>query len=308
MNNSTENNNNQLPPAASFVRNLPPFLYVIIVLGIIFFLYQIIGAGLTVSAGGLELDKNIEITRIILSFSQFMFILAPTVFFTRLQTPALKRAFRLNYPAPTLLLLSVLGIIFIQPLLQGYIVLQEHLLNYIPFIQDFLKQLKSVFELVEEAVTKLVKAYSPVEFLVVVFVIALTPAVCEEFLFRGFVLRNLESAARPNAAIFLTGFLFAVYHFQPFNLIPLVVLGTFLSFVVYYSNSIYPAIVCHFLNNFFASFFVYRYGKQDIETPRISSSELLDAGMMIFVSLILFLSVMYVFYKLRYNRERIHAE
>jgi len=308
LDNYSENSNKQPPPAASFIKNLPPFVYILIVLGVIFFLYQVIGAGLTIAAGGVEFDKNIQVTRIVLSFSQFMFILGPTIFFTRLQTPELKNTFRLNFPSPLLLFLAVLGIIFIQPLLQGYMVIQEYILNHIPFIQDVLKQIKSLFDLVEEATIKIVKAYSPVEFIVVVFVIGVTPAICEEILFRGFVLKNLEKVSRPAIAIFLTGFLFAIYHFQPFNIIPLIALGSFLTFIVYYSNSIYLGIICHFLNNFFASYFLYKYGKQDMETPKLSDSEILDAVIMITVSLVLFTSVMFLFYKLRFKKESVQVE
>jgi membrane protease YdiL (CAAX protease family) len=187
-------------------------------------------------------------------------------------------------------------------------VIQDIILSHIPFIQDALQQIKSLFDLVEEATMKIVKAYSPAEFAVVVFVIAFTPAVCEEFLFRGFVLKNLEKTARPNIAIFLTGFLFAIYHFQPFNIIPLIALGTFLSFIVYYSNSIYLGIAGHFLNNFFAAFYVYKYGKQNMDTPRLSESEIFDAVIIIIVSLVLFISVMLLFYKLRYKKESMQVE
>jgi membrane protease YdiL (CAAX protease family) len=306
LDNNSENN--KQPPTVNFVRNMPPFLYVIIVLGIIFFLYQIIGAGLTVAAGGVEFEKNIQITRLVLSFSQFMFILAPTVFFTRLQTPELKKTFRLNLPSPYLLFLAVMGIIFIQPLLQGYMAVQESILNHIPFLSEALKQLKSFFELVEEAMIKLVKAYSPVEFAVVVFVIAVTPAVCEEILFRGFVMKNLEKISKPSIAIFLTGFLFAIYHFEPFSIIPLIALGCFLSFVVYYSNSIYLGIICHFLNNFFASFFLYKYGKEDMETPHFSQSETMDVIITVSVSLILFLAAMFLFFQMRYKEREVEIE
>ena len=306
MDNNSENN--KQPPIVNFVRNLPPFLYVIIVLGIIFFLYQIIGAGLTVAAGGVEFEKNIQITRLVLSFSQFMFILAPTVFFTRLQTRELKKTLRLNLPSPYLLFLAVMGIIFIQPLLQGYMAVQESILNHIPFLSEALKHLKSLFDLVEQAMIKLVKAYSPAEFAVVVFVIAVTPAVCEEILFRGFVMKNLEKVSKPSIAIFLTGFLFAIYHFEPFNILPLIALGCFLAFVVYYSNSIYLGIICHFLNNFFASFFLYKYGKEDIETPHFSQSETMDAIITVSVSLILFLGAMLLFYQMRYKEREAEIE
>jgi membrane protease YdiL (CAAX protease family) len=294
---------NKFKPAGSFIKNLPPFAYVIIVLGIIFFLYQIIGAALAVAAAGVDFESNIPIARIVLSFGEFMFILAPTIFFTRLQTGDLKGTFRLNMPNPVLVMLAILGIILIQPILQGYLSIQTYILDHIPFIQGILKELKSVFDLVEETTMKLVKSYSPIEFAIVVFVIGITPAICEEMLFRGFVLKNLEKVAKANIAIFLTGFLFALYHLQPFNLIPLMILGTFLAFVVYYSNSIFVGMLCHFLNNFFAAYFVYMFGKQDIETPRISHSETADTIIIGVSSLVLFVFVIYLFYKFRYKKE-----
>jgi membrane protease YdiL (CAAX protease family) len=300
---NSDDNNNNFKPAGSFIRTLPPFAYVIIVLGIIFFLYQVIGAALAVAAAGIDFEKNIPIARIVLSFGEFMFILAPTIFFTRLQTADLKGTFRLNIPNPLLVMLAILGIILIQPILQGYMSIQTYILNHIPFIQGILKQLEDIFNLVEETTMKLVKSYSPFEFSIVVFVIAITPAICEEMLFRGFVLKNLEKVAKANIAIFLTGFLFALYHLQPFNLVPLIILGTFLSFVVYYSNSIYVGMLCHFLNNFFAAYFVYVFGKEDIETPRLSQSETIDAIIFGISSLVLFVFVMYLFYKFRYKME-----
>lgn len=299
--NSDDNNNSK--PAGSFIKNLPPFAYVIIVLGIIFFLYQIIGAALAIAVAGEDFESNIPIARVILSFGEFMFILAPTIFFTRLQTSDLKGTFRLNIPNPLLVMLAIIGIILIQPILQGYMSIQTYILNHIPFIQGILKELKSIFDLVEETTMKLVKSYSPIEFSVVVFVIGITPAICEEILFRGFVLKNLEKAAKANMAIFLSGFLFALYHLQPFNLIPLIILGSFLAFVVYYSNSIYVGMLCHFLNNFFAAYFVYMFGKEDIQTPRLSHSETANAAALAAASLILFVFVVYLFYKFRYKGE-----
>jgi membrane protease YdiL (CAAX protease family) len=306
LDNNTEDNS-QLKPAGSFIKNLPPLAYVVIVLGVIFFLYQVIGAVLALAAGGEDFEKNIPVARIVLSFAQFMFILAPAIFFTRLQTADLKNTFRLNFPNPVLVFLAILGIILIQPLLTGFMALQDFVLRNIPFIQGILKELKSLFDLIEETTAKIVRAYSPFEFLVVVFVIGVTPAICEEILFRGFVLKNLEKISKANVAIFLTGFLFALYHLQPFNLIPLIILGSFLAYIVYYSNSIYVGMLCHFLNNFFASYFLYRFGKEDIETPRITQSEMIDTIVTVAGALVLFIFVMYLFYKFRF-KEKISFE
>jgi CAAX protease family protein len=302
LDNNTEDN--KLKTAGSFIKNLPPLAYVVIVLGVIFFLYQVIGAALALAAGGADFEKNIPIARIVLSFAQFMFILAPAIFFSRLQSADLKGTFRLNFPNPVLVFLAILGIILIQPILQEYMALQDFILSNIPYIQGVLNELKSIFDLIEETTIRIVRAYSPAEFLVVVFVIGITPAICEEILFRGFVLKNLEKISKVNIAIFLTGLLFALYHLQPFNLIPLVILGSFLAYVVYYSNSIYVGMLCHFLNNFFASYFLYKFGREDMETPRITESGIIDTIIIAACALIMFIFVMYLFYKLRFKEEK----
>ncbi|MEO8514743.1 MAG: CPBP family intramembrane glutamic endopeptidase [Ignavibacteria bacterium] len=299
-----EGNNDNQKPAGSFLKGLNPFAYVLIVLAIIFFLYQFVGGLLAITAGDLSMDNpNVKMTRIILSFGQFMFILAPTIFFARLQSSDLRSVFRLNRPKPILVLLSVLGIVMIQPFLQGYMYFQELLINSIPFVRDTLKPVQDVFNSFETGTMKIVQAHSMFEFIVVIFVICVTPAICEEALFRGFSLSNLSKISRPAKAIFTTGFLFAFYHFQPFNLIPLVILGCYLGFIVYYSNSIFVGVICHFLNNFFASYFLYVYGKEDFETPHVAGSELTDTLVALIVSILIFSSIIFFYYRLRVKNE-----
>ena len=175
--NPEEHNENQ-KPAGSFLKGLNPFAYVIVVLAVIFFLYQFIGGALALAAGDMSLDNpNVKITRIILAFGQFMFILAPAIFFARLQTPNLKEIFRLNKPKPVLVILAVLGIVMIQPFLQGYMYFQEQLINSVPFLNDGLKPLRDLFNTFEQSTMKIVQAHSWFEFSVVVFVICITPAI-----------------------------------------------------------------------------------------------------------------------------------
>lgn len=296
--NPEEQNRPNLP--GSFLKGLNPLAYVIVVLAIIFFLYQFIGGALALAAGDISMDNpNVKVTRLILAFGQFMFILAPAIFFARFQTHDLKSIFRLNSPKPILLLLAVLGIVTIQPFLQGYMYFQESLLNSIPYVNDALKPLKEIFDTFEKSTMKIVKAHNWFEFSVVVFVICITPAICEEALFRGFALSNISKVSKPLSAVLITGFFFAMYHFQPFNFIPLLILGCFLGFIVYYSNSIYTGVIAHFLNNFFASYYMFMYGKPEFETPKLTGDELTNTIAAVILSVLLFISVMILFYRLR---------
>lgn len=80
-------------------------------------------------------------------------------------------------------------------------------------------------------------------------VIALTPAICEEMLFRGVILHALKAKYRISSAIAITAALFGLYHMSLVKFIPTGLLGLVLCIVVWRTGSIYPAMVMHFINN-----------------------------------------------------------
>ncbi len=81
------------------------------------------------------------------------------------------------------------------------------------------------------------------------FMIAVTPAICEELLFRGYLQRNSERVFGVTGAILVVGFIFGVYHLQPTKVLPLAALGSFFAYLTWKSGSLWPAIVAHFVNN-----------------------------------------------------------
>ncbi|MEX0721192.1 MAG: type II CAAX endopeptidase family protein [Balneolaceae bacterium] len=79
--------------------------------------------------------------------------------------------------------------------------------------------------------------------------IGLVPAVCEEIMYRGYIMRAFEKSWGIVAAILISGVLFGAYHLQISSILPLATLGIFLAYVTYISNSLIPAMVAHFVNN-----------------------------------------------------------
>ena len=79
--------------------------------------------------------------------------------------------------------------------------------------------------------------------------IGLVPAIFEEIMFRGYILRALEKSWGITAAIIVSGFLFGIYHLQPSNILPLACVGILLAYVTYISDSLIPAMILHFLYN-----------------------------------------------------------
>ena len=86
-------------------------------------------------------------------------------------------------------------------------------------------------------------------FLMLALIVGVTPAVCEEILFRGYVQTRLKRSWGPMMAIFFSSLLFAIGHMDPIHALGVFPLGVFLGFVCWRSGSIYPAILGHFVNN-----------------------------------------------------------
>lgn len=79
--------------------------------------------------------------------------------------------------------------------------------------------------------------------------VAVVPAICEEVLFRGYVMRAFEKSWGIIAAIIVSGLIFGMFHLQLGNVLPLATLGIILALMTWLSGSIWPAVVAHFLNN-----------------------------------------------------------
>jgi membrane protease YdiL (CAAX protease family) len=103
----------------------------------------------------------------------------------------------------------------------------------------------------------LVSARSLPELLFVILVVAITPAIIEELLFRGLVQTSFERVLRPARAALITGIIFGAFHFNPFAIVPLMGLGWYFGYLRMRSKSIVLAMTVHFLNNVIAVVVAY---------------------------------------------------
>jgi membrane protease YdiL (CAAX protease family) len=81
------------------------------------------------------------------------------------------------------------------------------------------------------------------------FLTALSPAICEEALFRGPILRGLRTLFPAAGAAVVTGLLFGLYHGDVWRFVPVSILGALLSGIALAADSIVPAMAAHFVNN-----------------------------------------------------------
>jgi ABC-2 type transport system permease protein/sodium transport system permease protein len=88
-----------------------------------------------------------------------------------------------------------------------------------------------------------------VSIVTLIVVLALIPAFCEEFLFRGFFLSGLRTRLRKWWALLVVGCVFGLFHIELIRLPVTAMVGLLLGYLCWQSRSIWPAILAHGLHN-----------------------------------------------------------
>ncbi len=80
---------------------------------------------------------------------------------------------------------------------------------------------------------------------------AVVAPVCEELLFRGFLLRALAPHGL-HASVWVSAAAFGLFHLDPVRFVPTLALGVVYGYLTVACGSIYPAMAAHGVNNFLA--------------------------------------------------------
>lgn len=164
---------------------------------------------------------------------------ALTLLLVRLHTPNIWSFVRLRKPDPRSLALAVGGLVVFIPIIQWV-----GQLNELMPMPEFLREMESLqMELLNDVLL------GEMNLAVSLLLVAVTPALCEEVFFRGYVQRNLERAFGVGAAILSTGVLFGLLHLRPSQLLPLTLLGAYLAYLTWRTGSLWIPIAVHFFNN-----------------------------------------------------------
>ena len=107
-----------------------------------------------------------------------------------------------------------------------------------------------------------------VGFLGVLIVVALLPAIFEEIMFRGVLLRGLKSFGEVGS-ILLCGALFALYHQNPAQTLYQFCCGAAFALIAVRSGSVLPTVLSHFFNNALI-LMLTKFGVESFMTPVMS--------------------------------------
>ena len=94
-----------------------------------------------------------------------------------------------------------------------------------------------------------------VPLLLSVFISSVMPAVCEEALHRGFILKSFQSKWKNKWFLsVLMGMIFGLFHGSIWRFLPTAVLGGVLTYIMLETENIFYPTLFHFINNFLPSF------------------------------------------------------
>jgi membrane protease YdiL (CAAX protease family) len=129
-------------------------------------------------------------------------------------------------------------------------------------LPEFMKGMEEWMKTTEAEAAKLTDAFMNMPafggFLFNLVMIALLPAIGEEFLFRGLLQRLFKDwTGNIHAAIFISAFLFSALHMQFYGFFPRMMLGIMFGYLFYWSGSLWVPVFAHFINNGSAVIFSY---------------------------------------------------
>jgi membrane protease YdiL (CAAX protease family) len=143
-------------------------------------------------------------------------------------------------------------------------------INYLGYLNEKLSLPERWSELMEkirqsdEQSWELMKSYLSTDniwgLLFNVFMIALIPAVGEEFLFRGVLQRIFREWFRNgHLAVWLAGVLFSLAHYQFLGFMPRIILGVLFGYIFLWTGNIWFPVIAHFVNNAVGVIYYFLY-------------------------------------------------
>jgi uncharacterized protein len=187
-------------------------------------------------------------------------------------------------PSFRLLFLIFLLMIFLIPIID--ILMQwNEMIRFPVAIENRFHQLENE---ASDLTEKLLSGKSFSDLMINIFVIAIIPAIGEEFLFRG-VLQRLFYDWLKNGqfAIIVGAILFSGIHLQFYGFIPRMILGILFGYLFYWSNNIWLPVIGHFLNNFITVIMQFINSNEIVNLQNFSFGLTQNGVMLLIITIVL---------------------
>jgi sodium transport system permease protein len=176
-----------------------------------------------------------DITRLVV-VTQLVVVVAPSLLLTIVLTRSPKQTLLLRKPAWWTVPAAALLAVSLHPAFKSLQVVIEQLYPMSSGIKDAQQQLTSAL------------ADAP-SIWIVVLLVALVPAICEELAFRGFILSGFRHLGHKWWAIALSSAMFGVTHTMLHQSLVTTVAGAVIGYIAVQTGSIFPGMLFHFSHN-----------------------------------------------------------
>jgi membrane protease YdiL (CAAX protease family) len=208
---------------------------------------------------------------------------------------------------------------------QGIIFSAFAMLFLIPFINltaeinqkmvlpEFLSGLEQMMQTAEKEAAGITEAFLNVGtlsgLLINVLIIGMLPAVGEELLFRGILMRLFsEWSKNVHLGIFISAMIFSTIHFQFYGFLPRFIMGTVFGYMLYWGKSLWFPMMAHFINNTFAVLAYHYLRGSNIEKFTDTPSSNLQSIITSFIFVGFAGVLMYLVFKNNRNKMSIYSE
>ncbi len=91
--------------------------------------------------------------------------------------------------------------------------------------------------------------FASLTFIISFVIVSISPAICEEAVFRGVVMHSFDNGKNKWIAIVVTGLIFGAFHVNIWRFVPTALLGIMLGYIVYETDNMIYGALFHAINN-----------------------------------------------------------
>lgn len=165
---------------------------------------------------------------------QISLIAGPAIFMALLLTSSARQTLKLTLPKMKYFAVALALPLVLHPLA---IEILSGLKQFFPQLPD---GAKAAFAAMQD---------TSIPFAFVLGTFALTPAICEELAFRGFILSGLSRNGRTGVAVIISSVTFGIIHMIPQQVFNATLVGMLIGLIAVRSNSLLPGVLFHFCFN-----------------------------------------------------------
>lgn len=171
-------------------------------------------------------------------------LIIPAILYVRSRRYDFRATFRLKTPPKGTLLSALIIAISLQPLVDEFDRLLSKILPMPSFLDEYL-----------QGAYESLKVEDVSSFILMAIGVVIIAGIVEEGLFRGILQKSFENENTPLRAVIISSAVFSIVHFSP-QLLQIFSLGALLGYVALRTDSLYPSIVLHMVNNAIAVTFI----------------------------------------------------